>query len=148
MANVELNKDELARMGLKNLIVKFNESGGNDQKSVQMILEYLSKTPMYFAVKRMGENMAFITLQTGGKTFVPIFTSPDEMGKVKEQGEVVLLKPLDFFTSIVDAGYDAVVNPNGQYFLLWPELMKEHMLPAIQAYDMYENAEDYQIKQL
>ena len=122
MANSELSQqqiDQISRMGIKKLIGKYSQSQGKDQQSLTMLLEQLAKTPMYFAVQKNGASSAmlnFITLTVNNQVFIPIFTDPDEFGKLKDQCDCVCLKPM-------------VVNPFGTYFLMWPELVRDHMLP-------------------
>ena len=71
----------------------------------------------------------FITLTVNNQVFIPIFTDPDEFGKLKDQCDCVCLKPMDYFQMLVDNKRHAVVNPFGTYFLMWPELVRDHMLP-------------------
>ena len=108
MANSELSQqqiDQISRMGIKKLIGKYSRSQGKDQQSLTMLLEQLAKTPMYFAVQKNGASSAmlnFITLTVNNQVFIPIFTDPDEFGKLKDQCDCVCLKPMDYFQMLVD----------------------------------------------
>ena len=114
--------DHISRMGIKKLIKKYNESQGKDQQSLSMLLEQLAKTPMFFAVEKGSSvnsaSMHFMTL-----------TVTDELGKLADNCDCVCLKPMDYFQMLVDNGRHAVVNPFSSYFLIWPELVRDHMLP-------------------
>lgn len=130
---------QIARDKLKELIKKYNLSGGKDSDTLQKILEYVGKTPLYLAFAK-GVNKGdtqVITLTTGGTVFVPVFTSADDFGKLSENADVVLMKASDYIPMILELNHHAVINPFGDYFLLWPELMREHMLPYIQEYDKF-----------
>lgn len=131
--------EQIARSGLKQLIKNYNMSGGTDQKSLQIILEYIGKTPLYIAIAKGSkkDDVQIITLSTPNAIFVPIFTSPEEMGKLKDDAEVMLMAPADYIPIILQMNHHAVINPFGDYFLLWPELMREHMLPYIQEHDAF-----------
>ena len=114
MANSELSQqqiDQISRMGIKKLIGKYSRSQGKDQQSLTMLLEQLAKTPMYFAVQKNGASSAmlnFITLTVNNQVFIPIFTDPDEFGKLKDQCDCVCLKPMDYFQMLVDNKRHAV----------------------------------------
>lgn len=147
MSNSELSQqqiDRISRMGIKKLIEKYSQSQGKDKQALSMLLEQLAKTPMYFAVRKNGESSAelsFITLTVNGQVFIPIFTEPEELGKLREQCDCVCLKPMDYFRMLVDNNRHAVVNPFGTYFLMWPELVRDHMLPYM------KQAEDFEREQ-
>lgn len=139
MANGALTPEQsaqLSRTSLKSLIEKYNASKGQDKKMLQMIIEQLAKAPLYFAVKKgsgvAGGNLNFITLSTGGQTFIPIFTGPDELGKLKDSADVVCLHPENYFAILSENNCHAVINPFTSYFLLWPELVREHLIPFLQ----------------
>ena len=147
MSNSELSQqqiDQISRMGIKKLIENYSKSQGKDKQSLSMLLEQLAKTPMYFAVQKSSTSSAmlnFITLTVNNPVFIPIFTEPDEFGKLKDQCDCVCLKPMDYFQMLVDNKRHAVVNPFGTYFLMWPELVRDHMLPYM------KQAEDFDRQQ-
>ncbi len=147
MSNSELSQqqiDRISRMGIKKLIEKYSQSQGKDKQALSMLLEQLAKTPMYFAVQKNGASSAelsFITLTVNGQVFIPVFTEPEELGKLREQCDCVCLKPMDYFQMLVDNNRHAVVNPFGTYFLMWPELVRDHMLPYM------KQAEDFEREQ-
>lgn len=147
MSNSELSQqqiDQISRMGIKKLIGKYSQSQGKDRQALSMLLEQLAKTPMYFAVQKNSASSAmlnFITLTVNSQVFIPIFTDPDELGRLKEQCDCVCLKPMDYFQMLVDNNRHAVVNPFGTYFLMWPELVRDHMLPYM------KQAEDFDRRQ-
>ena len=147
MSNSELSQqqiDQISRMGIKKLIGKYSQSQGKDRQALSMLLEQLAKTPMYFAVQKNSASSAmlnFITLTVNSQVFIPIFTDPDELGKLRDQCDVVCLKPMDYFQMLVDNKRHAVVNPFGTYFLMWPELVRDHMLPYM------KQAEDFDRRQ-
>ena len=147
MSNSELSQqqiDRISRMGIKKLIEKYAQSQGKDKQALSMLLEQLAKTPMYFAVQKNGVSSAelnFITLTVNGQVFIPVFTEPEELGKLRDQCDCVCLKPMDYFQMLVDNARHAVVNPFGTYFLMWPELVRDHMLPYM------KQAEDFEREQ-
>ena len=147
MSNSELSQqqiDQISRMGIKKLIGKYSQSQGKDRQALSMLLEQLAKTPMYFAVQKNSASSAmlnFITLTVNSQVFIPIFTDPDELGRLKNQCDCVCLKPMDYFQMLVDNNRHAVVNPFGTYFLMWPELVRDHMLPYM------KQAEDFDRRQ-
>lgn len=147
MSNSELSQqqiDQISRMGIKKLIGKYSQSQGKDRQALSMLLEQLAKTPMYFAVQKNSASTAmlnFITLTVNSQVFIPIFTDPDELGRLKDQCDCVCLKPMDYFQMLVDNNRHAVVNPFGTYFLMWPELVRDHMLPYM------KQAEDFDHQQ-
>ncbi len=147
MSNSELSQqqiDQISRMGIKKLIGKYSQSQGKDRQALSMLLEQLAKTPMYFAVQKNSASSAmlnFITLTVKSQVFIPIFTDPDELGRLKDQCDCVCLKPMDYFQMLVDNNRHAVVNPFGTYFLMWPELVRDHMLPYM------KQAEDFDRRQ-
>ena len=147
MSNSELSQqqiDQISCMGIKKLIENYSKSQGKDKQSLSMLLEQLAKTPMYFAVQKSSASSAmlnFITLTVNNQVFIPIFTEPDEFGKLKDQCDCVCLKPMDYFQMLVDNKRHAVVNPFGTYFLMWPELVRDHMLPYM------KQAEDFDRQQ-
>ena len=147
MSNSELSQqqiDQISRMGIKKLIGKYSQAQGKDRQALSMLLEQLAKTPMYFAVQKNSASSAmlnFITLTVNSQVFIPIFTDPDELGRLKDQCDCVCLKPMDYFQMLVDNNRHAVVNPFGTYFLMWPELVRDHMLPYM------KQAEDFDRRQ-
>lgn len=147
MSNSELSQqqiNQISRMGIKKLIGKYSQSQGKDRQALSMLLEQLAKTPMYFAVQKNSASSAmlnFITLTVNSQVFIPIFTDPDELGRLKDQCDCVCLKPMDYFQMLVDNNRHAVVNPFGTYFLMWPELVRDHMLPYM------KQAEDFDRRQ-
>lgn len=147
MSNSELSQqqiDQISRMGIKKLIGKYSQSQDKDRQALSMLLEQLAKTPMYFAVQKNSASSAmlnFITLTVNSQVFIPIFTDPDELGRLKDQCDCVCLKPMDYFQMLVDNNRHAVVNPFGTYFLMWPELVRDHMLPYM------KQAEDFDRRQ-
>lgn len=147
MSNSELSQqqiDQISRMGIKKLIENYSKSQGKDRQALSMLLEQLAKTPMYFAVQKNSASSAmlnFITLTVNSQVFIPIFTDPDELGKLRDQCDCVCLKPMDYFQMLVDNKRHAVVNPFGTYFLMWPELVRDHMLPYM------KQAEDFDRRQ-
>lgn len=147
MSNSEFSQqqiDRISRMGIKKLIEKYAQSQGKDKQALSMLLEQLAKTPMYFAVQKNGVSSAelnFITLTVNGQVFIPVFTEPEALGKLRDQCDCVCLKPMDYFQMLVDNKRHAVVNPFGTYFLMWPELVRDHMLPYM------KQAEDFEREQ-
>lgn len=147
MSNSELSQqqiDQISRMGIKKLIGKYSQSQGKDRQALSMLLEQLAKTPMYFAVQKNSASSAmlnFITLTVNSQVFIPIFTDPDELGRLKDQCDCVCLKPMDYFQMLVDNDRHAVINPFSSYFLIWPELVRDHMLPYMK--ESQEFAEQY-----
>lgn len=134
--------EQISRVGIKKLIEKYSQSKGKDQQALTMLFEQLAKTPLFFAVQKGSAAsssglMRFMTLTVGDQTFVPIFTSPDELGKLDGNCDCVCLRPMDYCQMLVDNNRHAVINPFGTYFLLWPELVREHMLPYM------KQAEDF-----
>ena len=127
---------QLSRSSLKNLIEKYNLSKGQDKATLSMIIEQLAKTPLYFAVKKgsdtSGKSLNFVTLSTGGQVFIPIFTGPDEFGRLKDSADAVCLSPEVYFDVLVKNNSHAVINPFTSYFLMWPELVREHLIPFLQ----------------
>ena len=137
MAKGEFSPDQAAqisRTSIKKLIVKYNDSKGQDKATLSMIIEQLARTPLYFAVQKGSDvsnaaSIRFITLSTGEQVFIPIFTDPDEFGKLKDSADVVCLQPNQYFHMLVDNNCHAVINPFGSYFLMWPELVRDYLLP-------------------
>ena len=131
--------EQLARRSLKQLIRKYNLSHGGDKEALQKILDHIASTPLYvpFAKDSKPGNMQVITLTTPEAVFVPVFTSQIDFGKVAESADIKLMSPKDFIPMIVELGHHLVVNPFGEYFLLWPELMREHMLPYLEQYNSF-----------
>ena len=125
--------DQVSRSGIKQLIKKYNASKNSDKETLALLIEQISKTPLFFAVKKSASKgeMQFFTLSTGGQVFIPIFTAPEELGKLADSAETVCLAPADYFPMLAE-GRHAVINPFGEYFLIWPELVRDHMLPYIQ----------------
>ena len=130
--------EQLARNKLGSLIKKYNDSQQKDKLTLSMIFEALAHTPLLLAVKdtagvksaEAGKvDMQLITLTTGGRTFVTLFTEPDEAKRLGKC-ELVKLAPQDYLPLIADR--HAVINPFGSYFLLWPELVRDHLIPAAQ----------------
>lgn len=137
MDNVQM--EQIARKNLKQLIKKFNLSDGNDKEALQKILNCIASTPLYmpFAKGSKEGNTQVITLTTPDAVFVPLFTSSAESGKIGESADIKLVAPADFIPMILELGHHLVVNPFGEYFLLWPELMREHMLPYLNEYGSF-----------
>lgn len=135
--NIEAN--QIARDKLKELIKKYNLSRGEDRKALEDVLEYVGKTPLFLAfAKGVAEGKSnVITLTASGTVFVPVFTATDEIGKLAENADIVLMKASEYIPMVLDMNHHIVINPFGDYFLLWPELMREHMLPYIQEYDSF-----------
>ena len=134
---------QLSRTSIKQLIKNYNDSKGQDKKTLQMIIEQLAKTPLYFAVKKgsvgnNGNSLEFVTLATGGQVFVPIFTGPDELGKIGESADVVCLQPENYFKMLADNDRHAVINPFGSYFLIWPDLVRDHLIPFLHRSTSFE----------
>ena len=130
--------DQLARNKLKSLIKKYNDSGQKDKLTLSLLFEALAHTQLLLAVKSTegvktpeGDkvDMQFITLTTGGRTFVTLFTDADEAKRLGKC-ELVKLLPQDYLPLIKDR--HAVINPFSSYFLLWPELIRDHLIPAAQ----------------
>ena len=142
MANAPIDNvqmEQTARRNLKQLIKKYNLSEGGDKDSLQKILDYIASTPLYIALAdgSTAENVRVITLTTPEAVFVPLFTSKLDCGKIAESADVKLMTPKEFIPLILELGHHAVVNPFGEYFLLWPELMREHMLPYLDDYGSF-----------
>lgn len=143
MANGALTPEEtviVSRNSIKQLIKKYNASNGLDKTTLQLIIEQLAKTPLFFAVKKgtadkKSGNLEFLTLMTGGKVFIPIFTGEDELGKIGDNADIIALYPHDYFKMLDSGSRHAVINPFGSYFLIWPELVREHLLPFIEEKD-------------
>ena len=128
--------EQLARNKLKTLIKKYNDSQQKDKLTLSMIFEALAHTPLLLAVKgaqpddSTGEkSLSFITLTTGGRTFVPLFTEPDEAKRLGKF-ELVRCTPQEYLTMLADR--HSVINPFSSYFLMWPELVRDHLIPASQ----------------
>ena len=124
---------QLSRSGIKQLIKKYNESNQQDKATLSMIIEQLARTPLYFAVEKGSDvktgTLRFVTLTTGGQVFIPIFTGPDDFGAIAEKGDAVCLEPESYFRMLLDNNCHAVINPFGSYFLMWPELIRDYLLP-------------------
>lgn len=131
--------EQIARRNLKQLIKKYNLSDGGDKDSLQKILDHIASTPLYMPFAKGGDdgNWQVITLTTPDAVFVPLFTSSMEFGKIAENADMKLIAPADFIPMILELGHHLVVNPFGEYFLLWPELMREHMLPYLDQYGSF-----------
>ncbi|MCQ2486195.1 MAG: SseB family protein [Clostridia bacterium] len=138
-SNGSLDIQQIARDKIKDLIKKYNLSGGTDQDTLKKLLDYLGKTPLFLAFAKglKPDDMKMITLTVSNTVFVPIFTSMDEVGKIAENADIVLMKPGTYLPMILEKNRHAVINPFGEYFLLWPELIREHMLPYIQEYEAF-----------
>ena len=130
--------EQLARNKLGSLIKKYNDSQQKDKLTLSMIFEALAHTPLLLAVKNTDGiksaesdkvDIQLVTLTTGRKTFATLFTSPDEAKRLGKC-ELVKLTPQDYLPLIADR--HAVINPFGSYFLLWPELVRDHLIPAAQ----------------
>lgn len=137
--NSNLGIQQIARDKIKDLIKKFNLSGGKDQDTIKKLLDYVGKTPLFLAFAKgfKPDDMKMITLTLSNTVFVPIFTSMDEVGKISENADIVLMKAGTYLPMILEKNHHAVINPFGEYFLLWPELMREQMLPYIQEYEAF-----------
>ena len=135
---------QVSRNSIKALIKKYNESKGQDKATLSMIIEQLARTPLYFAVQKGSDisqtsNLRFVTLSTGGQVFIPIFTDRDEFGKLMDNADAVLLQPNQYFHMLVDNNCHAVINPFGSYFLMWPELVRDYLLPFQIETDAFKN---------
>ncbi len=147
MAKGEFSPEQAAqvsRNSIKALIKKYNESNGQDKATLSMIIEQLARTPLYFAVQKGSDisqtnNLRFVTLSTGGQVFIPIFTDRDEFGKLMDNADAVLLQPNQYFHMLVDNNCHAVINPFGSYFLMWPELVRDYLLPFQIETDAFKN---------
>ena len=147
MAKGEFSPEQAAqvsRNSIKALIKKYNESNGQDKATLSMIIEQLARTPLYFAVQKGSDisqtnNLRFVTLSTGGQVFIPIFTDRDEFGKLMDNADAVLLQPNQYFHMLVDNNCHAVINPFGSYFLMWPELVRDYLLPFQVETDAFKN---------
>ena len=147
MAKGEFSPEQAAhisRSSIKALIKKYNESKGQDKATLSMIIEQLARTPLYFAVQKGSDisqtnNLRFVTLSTGGQVFIPIFTERDEFGKLMDNADAVLLQPNQYFHMLVDNNCHAVINPFGSYFLMWPELVRDYLLPFQIETDAFKN---------
>ncbi len=127
----------LSRNSIKQLIKKYNDSKGQDKATLSLIIEQLARTPLYFAVEKDSDvknasSLRFVTLNAGGKKFITIFTGPDDFGKLADTASAVCLSPETYFKILIDNNADAVINPFGSYFLMWPELVRDYMLPFLQ----------------
>ncbi len=147
MAKGEFSPEQAAqvsRNSIKALIKKHNDSKGQDKSTLSMIIEQLARTPLYFAVQKGSDisqtnNLRFVTLSTGGQVFIPIFTDRDEFGKLMDSADAVLLQPNQYFHMLVDNNCHAVINPFGSYFLMWPELVRDYLLPFQIETDAFKN---------
>lgn len=137
MAKGELSQEQIdliSRNGIKKLIKKYGDSQGRDQQTLSMLLEQVSKTPLYLAVQKGSDvkhakSVNFVTLTLGGQVFIPIFTDSEEFGRLKDGCDFVCMHPMEYFQMLVSNGRHSVINPFGSYFLMWPELVRDHMLP-------------------
>ncbi len=137
MAKGELSQEQIdliSRNGIKALIKKYSESQNRDQQTLSMLLEQLSKTPLYLAVQKGSDiknaaSVNFVTLTLGKQVFIPIFTGPEEYERIKDDCDFVCMHPMQYFSMLVSNNRHAVINPFGSYFLMWPELVRDHMLP-------------------
>ena len=133
----------ISRNALKELIKKYNASKNTDKTSLTTIFDYLARTPLYFAVNKAEstpDNLRFISLTTEGETFIPIFTGPEEFGKLADTADAVCIEPWEYLRMLSDNGYSAVVNPFGEYFIMWPELIRDMLMPfAVQTHDLAMN---------
>lgn len=134
-----LKLEQNARKNLKVLIKRFNLSDGTDKETLQKILDCIASTPLYmpFSKDSTEGNYQVITLTTPDAVFVPLFSSTAEFGKIGESADIKLMAPSDFIPMILELGHHMVVNPFGEYFLLWPEIMREHMLPYLNKYGSF-----------
>lgn len=126
----------LSRKSIKQLVKKYNDSKGQDKQTLTMIIEQLAQTPLYFVVEKGSDTsdagkLRFITLSTGGQVFIPAFTDDGEFGKLSEAGDAVLIQPEDYLGMLSANNCHAVINPFGSYFLMWPELVTNYLLPFI-----------------
>ncbi len=124
---------QLSRSSIKQLIKKYNDSKQQDKATLSLIIEQLARTPLYFAVEKGSDvkngTLRFVTLTTGGQVFIPVFTGPDDFGSLADKSEAVCLEPESYFRMLLESNCHAVINPFGSYFLMWPELIKNYMLP-------------------
>lgn len=152
MAKGELSQeqiDQISRNGIKKLIQKYAQSQGKDQQTLSMLLEQVSKTPLYLAVQKgsdikRAKSVNFVTLTLGGQVFIPIFTDPDEFGKLKDGCDFVCMHPMEYFQMLVTNNRHAVINPFGSYFLMWPELVRDHMLPYMKESEEFKQRSQVQ----
>lgn len=149
MSKGELSQDQIdqiSRTGIKKLIEKYSRSQGKDQQTLSMLLEQLSKTPLYLAVKKgsgdikRAASVNFVTLTLGGQVFIPIFTGPEDFGKLADSCDFVCMHPMEYFQMLVASNHHAVINPFGSYFLMWPELVREHMLPYMKESEEFKRS--------
>lgn len=149
MSKGELNQEQIdliSRTGIKKLIIKYSQSQGRDQQTLSMLLEQLSKTPLYLAVQKgsgdvkRAASINFVTLTLGGQVFIPIFTDADEFGKLADGCDFVCMHPMEYFQMLVSSNHHAVINPFGSYFLMWPELVREHMLPYMKESEEFKRS--------
>lgn len=151
MAKGELSQEQIdliSRNGIKKLIQKYAQSQGKDQQTLSMLLEQVSKTPLYLAVQKGSDvkhasSVNFVTLTLGGQVFIPIFTDPDEFGKLKDGCDFVCMPPMEYFQMLVSNGRHAVINPFGSYFLMWPELVRDHMLPYMKESEEFKQRSQF-----
>ena len=152
MAKGELSQEQIdliSRSGIKKLIQKYAQSQGRDQQTLSMLLEQVSKTPLYLAVQKgsdikRAKSVNFVTLTLGGQVFIPIFTDPDEFGKLKDGCDFVCMHPMEYFRMLVSNNRHAVINPFGSYFLMWPELVRDHMLPYMKESEEFKQSSQVQ----
>lgn len=155
MSNGELNQEQvyqIARGGIKKLIERNNNANGKDPQTLSMLLEQISKTPLYVAVQKgcdvkNAKSINFITLTIGGQVFIPVFTGPEDFGKLKDSCDFVCMHPMDYFQVLISKDRYAVINPFGSYFLMWSELIREHMLPYMQECEEFKKKNEGQLPQ-
>jgi len=124
---------ELARSSIKKLIKNYNASNGTDKAGLTMLFEQLARTPLFLALSReKKENgLNVVTLATNGTVFIPIFTTPEDCGRLADSAEIVCMQPREYLELLAASGHHAVINPFGDYFLIWPELVKDMLIPFL-----------------
>ena len=124
---------QLSRSGIKKLIKTYNDSNQQDKATLSLIFEQLARTSLYFIVEKDSDpktgTLRFVTLSTGGQVFIPIFTGPDDFGALADKGKAVCLEPESYLRMLLENNCHAVINPFGSYFLMWPELVRDYLLP-------------------
>lgn len=144
--------DQISRNGIKKLIERNNKANGKDAQTLSMLLEQISKTPLYVAVQKGRDvksagTVNFITLTIGGQVFIPVFTGSEDFGKLKDSCDFVCMHPMDYFQVLISKNRYAVINPFGSYFLMWPELIREHMLPYMKECEEFKKQNEGRIPQ-
>lgn len=124
---------QLSRSGIRKLIKTYNDSNQQDKATLSLIIEQLARTSLYFIVEKDSDpktgTLRFVTLSTGGQVFIPMFTGPDDFGALADRGKAVCLEPESYLRMLLENNCHAVINPFGSYFLMWPEFIKNYLLP-------------------